>query len=147
MEAPKEDFLIYDGDCGFCKFSIDFLEKLIGDRIKYIPSYKLQANFYNLDQESFDTSIKFFEHKTHSEQERPFYFLDKYIDFHEDASIYHGALAIFQALATKKLFAFFLCFYRFLPGFAHLSEAVYSLIAKNRITISKMIGVQECKIN
>lgn len=149
MELPKKNFLIYDGDCGFCQNSINILEKIIGQKIEYLKSYKFGDDFYGVNQESFQKSIKYFEH---IDKRDPGHKFEKVInydfhDVHENCVIYHGAYAIFKALSLNRFFSWLLLLYKYFPGFSMLSEAVYAVIARHRHEISKLTGATECKIN
>ena len=35
--------LIYDGDCGFCKYLVRYWQKLTGDRVAYAPYQETAA--------------------------------------------------------------------------------------------------------
>jgi predicted DCC family thiol-disulfide oxidoreductase YuxK len=148
METQAQNFLIYDGDCGFCDKSVRVLKKLIGDRIEYLPSYKIEEGFYGIQRDSFNSSIKFFERITarepsNSREEILHY---EFKEVHKDAIVYHGAYAVLKALSYNSAFGFLLFFYEFLPGFSSIAEGVYAVIARNRQEISRMLGANECKI-
>lgn len=149
MEIPKKNFLIYDGDCGFCQNSINVIEKILGDKLEYIPGFKLEENFYGINKERLGHSIKFFEH---IEKRSPSSSHEKILKYefkevHETAIIYHGAYAVLKALSYSFLLSWLLFLYKYLPGFSAVSEGVYAVIARNRHEISKLTGATACKIN
>lgn len=149
MKIPEKNFLIYDGDCGFCQNSINLLEKLLGDKLEYIPGFKLEENFYGISKESLGHSIKFFEHIEKRNPSNPKEKILKYEfkEVHEEAIIYHGAYAVLKALSYSPLSSWLLFLYKYFPGFSAVSEGVYTVIARNRHEISKLTGATACKIN
>jgi predicted DCC family thiol-disulfide oxidoreductase YuxK len=148
MENPEKNFLIYDGDCGFCDRSVSFLKKLIGDKIEYLPSYKIAEGFYGINHNSFSSSIKFFEkiptRETNNSFEKVLCY--EFKDVHKDAIVYHGAYAVLKALSYNSCLVFLLFLYESLPGFSAVSEGVYAVIARNRQELSKVLGATECKV-
>src|SRR5579875_3166099 len=54
---PKP-LLIYDGDCSFCRFSVDYWRKLTGDRVDYAPFQQAAANFPQIPAEQFRQAVK-----------------------------------------------------------------------------------------
>jgi predicted DCC family thiol-disulfide oxidoreductase YuxK len=145
----KKNYLIFDADCGFCQRSVEILKTITKDYIDYVPSSSIEDGFYGIDKASTDSSIKFFEHKEKQIVLNDFEKIQRYDhhDIHEDAVIYHGAYAIFKALASNNLFRPILFAYEYLPFVNVITEAVYRIIARNRMLISKAIGSEACKIN
>ena len=125
------------------------MQKLTGDTIDYTPSFEIEEGFYGLTQDSFDSSIKFFEHheKKSALNDYEKVLRYEYHEVHEDAVIYHGAYAIFQALSKKPAFKFLTFAYKWIPLFSVISEAGYRMVARNRMHISRALGVDACKIN
>lgn len=146
MHPSEKNFLIFDNDCGFCQRSIEVFKKILGNKIDYIPSTSLPNNFYGLEFNTLNSSIKFFErkekHEIKNEHERVQFYDDH--EVHEDGIIYHGARAIFQALSYSPSWSVFLLLYKYFPFYAPVSEAVYRVIARNRTKISAALGVDQC---
>ncbi len=117
MSDPRKNFIIYDDACGFCSQGIERLKKITGTKIDYIGRSELDASKYGLQEKDLQESIKF-------------------IEFPEPR-VYSGAQAIFKAIASNKFFRFPLYFYKYLPGFALVSEEVYKVVAKNRGKINQ----------
>jgi predicted DCC family thiol-disulfide oxidoreductase YuxK len=145
----KKNYLIFDADCGFCQKSVGVLKTITKDQIDYVASHSIEDGFYGIDKASTDSSIKFFEHKEKQIVLNNFEKIQKYEhhEIHEDAVIYHGAYAIFKALASNNLFKPVLFAYEYLPLVSVITEAVYRIIARNRMYISQAIGAEVCKIN
>jgi predicted DCC family thiol-disulfide oxidoreductase YuxK len=148
VSEQKKDFLIFDSDCGFCKKSIEIMKKLTQNNIDYIASYEIEDGFYGIERDSFDSSIKFFEHKEKTDALNEYEKILSYPhhDVHEDAILYHGAYAIFKALSCNSLFKLVLFAYEKIPLISVITEAGYRIIARNRMHISKALGVDACKI-
>jgi len=138
MEIPEKNFIIYDGACGFCKDSVETLKKLLGDKLAYIPYQDLPDNFYEISEKSFAESLKFFEHSKQPQAKTHFERIKRYSRYeeHADAVIYHGAYAVYKAMAVKPQWSWFLFLYLYLPFFGVISEAVYTVIARNRSDIA-----------
>ena len=106
----KRPVLVYDGACGFCTFWVRRWKHRAEDRMIYKASKEVALEYPQIPAEKFDSSM----------------FL-----IYPDGSYFSGAQGIFKALAisTKKLP---LWAYENIPGFASISELIYSGIAKNR---------------
>ncbi len=119
MESAKKSFIksfiIYDSDCGFCENSIARLRSIIGDRINYVPRHDVADGAYGIAADESNRAIQFVEN---------------------ESIVYSGAHAIFKALSYKSGWGIWLWFYKYLPGFKLVAEAVYKVIAKFRTQIS-----------
>ena len=109
MQATN--YLIYDGDCGFCNTAVQFLRKILNPTIKLVKYQNLPANFCKLTTEEFNEAIKFID---------------------SDRLIYSGAHAIFKALSYRKFLAMPLWLYHHLPFFKNISETIYTILAQSR---------------
>ena len=105
--------LVYDGDCDFCKYWIFRWKHVTKDRIDYAPYQEVAANFPDISVSDFQSSVKLIL---------------------ETGQVYSGVEAILRALDNST----FLWCYNKLPGFSHLTEAIYRFIAKHRQHFSKM---------
>lgn len=119
----KKNFIVYDDSCGFCMQSINRFKKILGDKVDYVGRSQFLANDYGLSEQDTKKTIQF-------------------VEFAEnEAAIYSGANAIFKALAHNKNYGLLLVLYKYLPGFAIISELVYSFIAKNRSKLSCTVSL------
>ncbi|HLI30874.1 MAG TPA: lipase maturation factor family protein [Terriglobia bacterium] len=107
---PKP-LLIYDGDCSFCRFSVDYWRKLTGDRVDYAPFQQAAANFPQIPAEQFRQAVKLIQ---------------------PDGSASNAAEAVFRVLACAPGYAWLLWLYLRMPGFASASELAYRLVANHR---------------
>jgi predicted DCC family thiol-disulfide oxidoreductase YuxK len=111
--------LVYDGDCGFCRYWISRWKHRTEDRVEYAPFQSLELPFKQVSKAEFERSVKLFM---------------------PDGRVFSGAEAVFQALATVPSFLSRvpLTLYQKLPGFAAVCEFAYRLVAVNRGLFSKI---------
>jgi len=105
--------LVFDGDCGFCRFWIERWRCRTGDRLEYAPyqSPEIARRFPNLTVERCRRAVQLVE---------------------PDGTTREGAAAVFRALATCGGSRIGWLLYERAPGFAVLSEAAYRIIADHR---------------
>jgi lipase maturation factor 1 len=115
---PPKPVMIFDGDCGFCRFWIARWRRHSGDCIEYIASQEpaVRRRFPEIPQSAYDTSVQFVE---------------------PDGAVYHGAEAVLRSRVVfgKKLLAWI---YYKVPGARAIFEFGYSFIASHRTGISKL---------
>src|SRR5690242_11291925 len=114
-------FLIYDGDCGFCRRWIVYWQGMTGPCIRYLSSQEFQQldpavqNEYPLVKSTvFEKSV---------------------VLVYSNGDIFTGALAVLKALgeANHLYWAkWLLTAYARVPGFSRLIESCYSLVALHR---------------
>ncbi|WDE09134.1 lipase maturation factor family protein [Thalassomonas viridans] len=110
--APdKRPSLIYDGDCTFCRYCVDYAQQATGDSIQYQPYQQVQQDFPDITEAQFQASIQL----QLANGER-----------------YTGARAAFTALAVGGHSGFWLGCYRHLPLFSRLSETLYRFVTRHR---------------
>lgn len=108
----SQSTLVYDGDCAFCQYWVDYWRALTGPAINYQPYQLVAARYPNVPLADFAQSI----------------FL-----FAPDGNVTRGAEAAFNVLATRAGHRASLWFYRHLPGYAGCTEAAYRVIARHRV--------------
>ncbi len=110
--------LVYDGACEFCTFWVRRWQNITEDSVIYNASQEVASVYPQIPLEKFDSSI--------------------YL-IYPDGSYFSGAKGVFKALAisTNKLP---LWAYEKVPGFAPISELIYSGIAKNRRIFNLLTG-------
>jgi predicted DCC family thiol-disulfide oxidoreductase YuxK len=115
---PQKPVMIFDGECGFCRFWINRWRRQSGKRIEYIASQQpdVPKRFPEISQSAYDTSVQYVE---------------------TTGAVYHGAEAVLRSRAEfgKKLL---LWMYYQLPGARPMFEASYSFVASNRVGLSKL---------
>jgi len=108
--------LIWDGDCGFCRRSVQHLGELTGDRIAFEPYQTAHTRHPTIPVEAFRAAVHLVE---------------------ADGHVSRGAEAVFRALALggRRLP---LAAYRWLPGFRALSEWAYHQVAAHRALAARL---------
>jgi lipase maturation factor 1 len=109
--AGPRPLLIYDGDCGFCGYSVRYWKKLTGDRVDYRPYQEASAQYPAIPIADFQRAIQFIT---------------------PGGNRSSAAEASFLTLSHAPGKGFWLALYRRLPGFAIISELVYAFIAAHR---------------
>jgi predicted DCC family thiol-disulfide oxidoreductase YuxK len=103
--------LIWDGDCGFCRRSVQHLRLWVGERVAFEPYQTAHVRFPAIPLGAFCEAVHLVE---------------------PDGRVSRGAEAFFRALAHGGQ-ALPLAVYRGLPGVAALSEWVYRQVAAHQI--------------
>ena len=109
--AGARPLLVYDGDCGFCGYSVRYWKKLTGDRVDYKPYQEVAAQYPAIPIADFQRAVQFITPGGRRSS---------------------AAEASFLTLSQAPGKGFWLALYRRLPGFAIISELVYAFIAAHR---------------
>jgi len=107
---PRLPLLIYDGDCGFCKYWLRYWQRLTGDRVAYAPYQEVAGQYPEIPVAEFKRAVQYVapDGKTASGAEAALLTLN------------HGGKG------------FWLTLYRHVPGFAAIAEGVYGFVASHR---------------
>ncbi|MGH9403491.1 MAG: lipase maturation factor family protein [Terriglobia bacterium] len=116
MQVSKP-LLIFDGDCGFCRFYVEYWRKLTGDRVEYAPFQQAAQAFPEIPLEHFKRSVQLIE---------------------PPDSVSNAAEAVFRLVALAPGYGWLLWMYRRTPGFAPLSEMAYRTVAGHRPFFDKI---------
>ena len=109
--------LVYDGDCGICRYWVDYWQALTGERVVYRPYQEAAADFPSIPLAAFRHAIQFIE---------------------PDGHVYSGAAATFRVLRDIPGRAAWWWLYAHLPGFAPSSEWVYAFFARRRGLLNRV---------
>ena len=101
--------LVYDGDCGFCRYTVDYARAVTGDAVEYVPYQTVANQYHDRSEADFAASIWYFASGTTA----------------------NGADAAFRTLAVGGRGGW-LWAYRLVPGFAWLSEQLYAWVSHHR---------------
>jgi len=107
---PETPLLIFDGDCGFCRFWVARWRGLLEGRADFEPYRTAAPRFPEIPVERFRQAVGLIL---------------------PDGSLYSGAEAVFRALALRPGAGAPLALYRFRP-FAAAAEGLYGAIAAHR---------------
>src|SRR5438034_9830865 len=111
VAPPEKPLLIFDGECGFCRWWIERWKSITGDRLDYAPSQEVAERFPEIPKETFARSVQLVA---------------------PNGEVYEGAHAVFRSLALVPGRRGLLWSYENLPGFAAVTEAAYRFIARHR---------------
>ncbi len=107
--------LVYDGDCGFCRFWIERWRDRLGDRVDCAPSHEVAGRFPQISPAEFDNAVQFID---------------------GDGAVYAGAEGVFRALDFATGSGWRMRAWRSIPGYARLCDATYRLVARHRAAFS-----------
>ena len=120
--APR---LVYDGDCGFCRYTVDYARAVTGDAVEYVPYQSVVDQYPEYSAEDFAKSIRLLA----------------------PGRTAAGADAAFRTLALGGR-GKWLWLYRRLPGFATVAERIYSWVARHReacLRVARLLFGRELK--
>ncbi len=107
----KRSILLYDGDCGFCRFWVERWKHRTGDRILFLPNRETLSGIPDIPREELEESVQLIT---------------------PSGERWSGARAVFGVLASAPGMRWMLRIYRSVPGAAPVSEWLYSLVARHR---------------
>lgn len=116
VQAPGEPqtgkaLLIYDGDCAFCQYCVDYAREATGSAVAYRSYQEVAPDFPDISEQQFRDAIWLVE---------------------ADDSRSSGAGAAFRTLELGGHTSLWARLYRHLPGFAPASEWAYRRVANHR---------------
>ena len=111
----KTGVLVYDGECGICREWVQYWEKLTGGNVIYRPYQEVAANYPDISIDEFKRAIQLIE---------------------PDGTVINGADATFRLYKNIPPYSLLRFLYRFLPGFAFLSEYFYGFFSRHRGLLS-----------
>jgi lipase maturation factor 1 len=115
--AVKTPLIIFDGNCGFCRFWIDRWKKRVGDKAVFTSSQDLGRVPDGVSKDDFTSTVILIE---------------------PDGKILRGAKAVFRICSLDSGRKCLLILYERLPGFALISELAYRVVSANRPFFSKL---------
>jgi predicted DCC family thiol-disulfide oxidoreductase YuxK len=112
--------LVFDGDCGICRYWINYWQELTPGRVLYRPYQEAAADFPTIAPQAFQRAIQLIE---------------------PDGQVYSGAAATFRVLRhAPGRAAWWWCYAR-LPGFAAMTEWVYACLARRRGLLGRLTKI------
>jgi predicted DCC family thiol-disulfide oxidoreductase YuxK len=109
--AQRHPTLVYDGDCGICRYWVNYWKDLTGESVDYRAYQEVAADFPLIPLEAFQQAIQLIE---------------------PDGHVYSGAAATFCVLRRAPGRAAWWWCYSHLPGFAAISEFAYGFFSRRR---------------
>jgi len=116
---PRKPLVIFDGECGICRRSVDYWRRQTGEAFEYLPlqSGEVAARFPEVPRAALEAAVHLIE---------------------TDGRVTCAAEAVFRARALAGRTG--LGWYRKVPGFAGFAEWAYRRVARNRRWISRVTG-------
>jgi predicted DCC family thiol-disulfide oxidoreductase YuxK len=109
--------LVFDGDCGICRYWVNYWQGLTGDRIIYRPYQEAASDFPDIPRDAFARAVQLIE---------------------SDGSVYSGAAATYRVLRQAPGRAAWWWLYTHLPGFAPASEWAYTFLSRRRGLLNRI---------
>lgn len=110
MPTLQRPLLIYDGNCAFCRYCVEYSRSATGDVVEYQPYQAVQKDFPDISEAEFGAAIQLVQ---------------------PGGIVTSGARAAFQTLALGGHRCWAFC-YTSLPLFGALSEWGYRRVAAHR---------------
>ncbi|HTQ37657.1 MAG TPA: lipase maturation factor family protein, partial [Pirellulales bacterium] len=117
LERPNSQrpVMVFDGQCGFCRASVNRWREAIGQQVNFAPYQEIGAQFPQISEKQFGRAVHFVE---------------------VDGRASRGAEAVLRAMAFCGRKRWLLWMYTRLPPFAFLAELAYRFVAANRQPLS-----------
>jgi lipase maturation factor 1 len=109
--------MLFDGDCGFCRCWIRRWETLTGDRVRYVPYQQALARYPQVTEQQCAAAVQLIL---------------------PDGTVFSGAHAVFRALDLAGRHRWLLRTYERCTLFARVTERFYQLVARHRVSFSKL---------
>ena len=106
-----QPLLVWDGDCGFCRFWLSKWQKWTWYRIPSAPYQSLDSQYPHINPDSFSKAV--------------------YLIF-PDGSFHFGVRAILESFGLVNRHRWLLWSYQHIPGLAPIAEASYRFVATHR---------------
>lgn len=109
--------MVYDGECGFCKYWVIRWKKMSEDKINFQPFQNVYDRFTDIDKEHFKQAVR-------------------YIDL--NGNIYSGPGAAYYTYFKRNKVKYLFKWYQEKIWFRKLNDKLYQFIAVNRSFIFKV---------
>ncbi|HXJ94539.1 MAG TPA: lipase maturation factor family protein [Terriglobia bacterium] len=116
-EKLSRPLLLFDGDCGFCRYWVARWRILTRGALDFAPAQAEASRFPKISKEAWSRSVQLVT---------------------PEGEIYSGAEAVFRSLAYAPEHAWKLGVYRHLPGAKPVCEWAYRTVAAHRNLFSKL---------
>ena len=116
--APKDKpVMVWDGNCGFCRYWVTRWSRFTGEKIYYEPYQEAAPTFPDIDEKHFKKASRLIE---------------------TDGSIYSGPRSAYRTFTYGSSWAFLDRWYEKYSWFEKLSDALYVRIERNRSFLFKV---------
>lgn len=122
-----KNYILYDGDCGICSYSAEWLSKRLSSELFIIIPFDEELEICKRFELNLDMAFKtviFVESDKYYTESRAICEITKHLPL---------PFKITGMIFSNKFFEIIL-------------NPIYRLVAKNRASISKLFGLQACKV-
>ncbi|MGB0979743.1 MAG: thiol-disulfide oxidoreductase DCC family protein [Croceimicrobium sp.] len=103
--------MVWDGDCSFCRYWIDYWKKMSGSSIQFEPYQEVAKDFPDIEEQNFKEAVRFIA---------------------TDGLVYSGPDAAYRSLYHLEKFKWLHRSYANNAIFRNISDHLYQWIANNR---------------
>jgi predicted DCC family thiol-disulfide oxidoreductase YuxK len=111
MTVAARPTFVFDGDCGICRYCVDYWRGLAAERVVYRPYQEAARDFPAIPADAFRHAVQLID---------------------ADGRVYSGAGATFRMLREIPGRSAWWWLYEHVPGFAPVSEWTYHFFARRR---------------
>lgn len=122
-EMPAPPFVLWDGECGFCRKWVEHWKETVGPDVTFLPYQEAPPELlaeWDLDEVELAQAMHFVEGP--------------------ERQVHRGAAAVFEllSLAPEVRYELLLRLYRSVPPFALVADGAYRRIAEHRVAAAKV---------
>jgi len=107
--------MMFDGDCGFCRFWITRWQEITGDAVDYEPFQKVASHYPDIPHEAFENAVQLIE---------------------TDGRVSSGADAVFRVLEYSRKAGWVPGLLMAIPGLSGMARIAYRFVADHRTAFS-----------
>ncbi|HBU77745.1 MAG TPA: thiol-disulfide oxidoreductase [Muricauda sp.] len=118
---PTAPLLIWDGQCGFCKYWVTWLEQLTEKSVLYSPYQQIHQAIEEIPKNAFKKAVRLID---------------------TNGEIYSGAGAAYKIFEKTSTWSFLISWYKNNSLFRGFSDFVYRFVSNHRsalLTITKFL--------
>ncbi len=109
--------MVWDGECGFCRYWTIRWQKITGTKVKYVPYQEVYKDFPDIDQKHFRQASRLIE---------------------PDGKVFSGPRSAYRTFTYGRKWAFLDRWYETKSWFQKLSDWLYNRVAQNRSMLFKL---------
>ncbi len=112
---PEQPLVVFDGDCGFCKFWVEWCRIWTGSQLRFEPFQTEAERLPEIERKRFEEAVQFIE---------------------QDGSVYGGADAVFRVLTYTSFLRWLAAILERDEPFMRLARWGYGFVAGHRMYFS-----------
>lgn len=127
MSEEITHIVVFDGDCGICSASANYIERIKKTgSLETIPSFLFDFSYYKIEESTAELTVIFIDNLN----QKVYYRTRAIMEIFKHLG---GIYKIIGYLLSNSIFEY-------------LANPVYDLIARNRAYFSTKLGLNACKI-